>query len=192
MKAFIAMNKYIVNEINKGGAGVPVAFDEEIAKTETCKQENIQSYNEWLEINIPEAMFFLETTKSMKNQNANILECLRNEQFLTTLFVTDARRLYNNMEKMFKPNIDKNIQIKKILSDFCDEKYKRLLALPTGFDLIHFINDRCKTHDMKKSSALLYNAGIKGALYCDKLGQRILIYDASKDILPVAVRSERL
>jgi len=192
MEAFISYDKYIVKETLSSGVGVPVSFDEEIAKRESCRRRNVESYNQWMLINIPDKSLFLDTEKSMKYQTSEVFQCLKSRDFIMTLFLSEARRLYVSMDSKLSNDEDKGDEAKRLFADFSEEKFNNVISLPSGLDLINFINERCRSHDLAKSSALLYAAGIKGTLYNDEKGQRLLMFNAAEDIEPIETRKEAL
>lgn len=177
MKAFIALDKYIFREELLCGVGVPVSEDEEIAKYESCRKKNVKSFNQWLEIEIPEKDTYLQIDASIKEQSPYILKSLENFNFLQTLFFSEC----NNLVSSFKNNASEE-EKKELYTAFLKEKYENIYSLDSALDLFTFINNRCKNNDKVKSSALLYYAGIKGFLYNDEKGERILMYNAYDDI----------
>lgn len=187
MEAFIALEKYIVKEEKVCGIGVPITLDEQIAMYESTRRKNVQSYNNWLLINVPGKSFYLDVKKPIREQTDDVLNCLMNRDFLMGLFIHEAKKLYNNMDNLMtgkNPGEEKHL-----FEEFTKEKYELLLKLQSGQDLFNFINSKCITHDKGKSSSLLYTSGIKGCIYNDETGERFLMFNAKKDIIPVEYRN---
>lgn len=191
MNAFIALEKYIVKEEKDFGVGVPVTLDEEIAKFESQRKKNVQSYNNWLLINIPGTDFFLDASKPINEQSADVLNVLMDKQFIFSLFIHEGRKLLGDMEKRLLGN-DVKTETDRILDEFSKEKYELLFKFPSGLDLFRFVNSKCIDHDKGKSSALLYNHGIKGVSFNDETGERFLLFNAKKDIQVIDFRNGML
>ncbi len=195
MNAFIAMENYIKKEEKDFGVGVPITLDEDVAKFESTRRKNVQTYNQWLSISIPGEDFFINVSKPVKEQSDDILQSLMKREFLTTLFVTETKRLANNMDNLVKTitsNEEKLSKSNEIFSDFLQEKYETLLNLQSGQELFDFVNKKCRTHNGAISSALLYSSGIKGFIYHDVTGERFLLYNAKNDIRLNMANSEVL
>lgn len=181
MNAFIALEKYIVKEEKDFGIGVPVTLDEEIAKYESQRKKNVQSFNNWLLINIPGTDFFLDASKPINEQSDDVLKVLMDKQFIFSLFIHEGKKLLDDMKNRLSGN-DVKSEADKILDDFSKEKYELLFKFPSGLDLFKFVNSKCIDHDKGKSSALLYTYGIKGVSFNDETGERFLLFNAKKDI----------
>lgn len=192
MDAFIAMQKYIVKEEKNFGVGVPVTQIEEIAQYESSRIKNVQSYNNWMLINIPDSAFFLDVAKPIKEQSNEVLSKLNDKEFIMSLFIHEARQLYYKLDSLLADSIDKKADSDKYFNDFLAEKYDTLIKIPSGQEFFNFINSKCITHDKGKSSSLLYSHGIKGCKYKDDTGERFLLFNAKKDIVPVEYRSAML
>ncbi len=195
MDAFIAREKYIVKERKPGGIGVSVTKDEDVAKYESTRRKNVESYNSWLSITIPDRSFFLDVAKPVREQTDDVIACLGKKEFLTTLFTSEARRLYAGMDELVSGETSSEARLEKsnsIFAEFLAEKKDFVMAVPSGEELFALICGRCREHDAGKSSALLYNAGIKGTLFSDETGERILLYNAAKDIIVTGERSGQL
>lgn len=191
MNAFIAMEKYIVKEEKLCGVGVPVSLDENVAMFESSRKKNVESYNNWMLINVPGRDFFLDVEKPVAEQSDDILNVLMNKKFLMSLFVYEARLLFNSMEpKLAGKNVKEESE--RLFSEMAKEKYELLLKIPTGLDFFNFVNGKCITHDKAKSSSLLWSFGIKGCRYSDDSGERFLMFNAKRDIEPLEYRSRQL
>lgn len=181
MKAFIALENYIVKQEKEFGVGVPVALDENIAKYESQRKRNVRAYNNWLMINIPVAGFFLDAAKPVNEQSDDVLNVLMDKKFLLSLFVHEGRILLGDMGlKLSGENVRE--ESGRIFDEFAKEKYDFLFSLPSGFDLFRFVNGKCIGHDKGKSSALLWSHGIKGVNYKDETGERFFLFNAKRDI----------
>ncbi len=195
MNAYIAREKYIVKERKPGGIGVSVTQDEDVAMYESTRRMNVESYNTWLFITVPDTSFFLDVSRPIKEQSAEVIGCLHKKEFLTTLFTSECRKLYKGMDDIVQNETSNEAKLErsnKVFADFLSEKYDFLLNIPTGEELFGFIQARCRNHDPAKSSALLYSSGIKGTLFTDDTGERILLYNAAKDIIVVDEKAMQL
>lgn len=188
MEAFIALEKYIVNEEKKCGIGVPITLDEQIAMYESTRRKNVQSFNNWMLINVPGSQFFLDINKPIKEQSDEVLNCLMGRDFLMGLFIHEGKKLYSQMDSLLEGK-DSKVEHTRLFDEFTKEKYDLILKIPSGQELFDFINSKCVTHDKGKSSALLYDSGIKGCFYHDETGERFLMFNAKKDIIPVEYRN---
>ena len=81
--------------------------------------------------------------------------------------------------------------MKKKIKELKEEKLQ-ILTRMTGLELVQFVNSRCKNHDMGKTSALLYQANIKGAFIPNGHDTDILIFNPHKDLINVNPKSEML
>lgn len=191
MNAYIAMEKYIQEEEKLCGVGVPVSLNENVAMYESSRKKNVESYNNWMLINIPGKDFFLDIEKPVKEQSDDILNVLMGRDFLNALFIHEARSLLNSMGGQLE---GKNVKEEsaRLFNELAKEKYDLLLKIPSGLEFFNFINGKCITHDKAKSSALLWDFGIKGCKYTDDSGERFLIFNAKKDIEPLEYRSKIL
>lgn len=191
MNAFIALEKYIVKEERDFGIGVSVTLDEGIAKYESQRKKNVQSYNNWLLIDIPKASFFLDASKPVSEQSEDILHVLADRKFILSLFVHEGKILLGDMGgKLSGSNVKEETD--RIFDEFSKEKYGILSKFGSGLDLFRFVNSKCIDHDKGKSSALLYSHGIKGIAYRDETGERLFLFNAKKDISPLEYRSASL
>lgn len=191
MNAFIALEKYIVKEEKDFGVGVPVALNEDTAKYESQRKKNVQSYNNWLLVNIPEASSFLDAARPVNEQNENILNVLMDRKFILSLFVHEGRILLGDMGNRLA-GVNVKEETDRIFDEFSKEKYEILSKFGSGLDLFKFVNSKCIDHDKGKSSALLYSHGIKGVAYHDENGERFFLFNAKKDISPLEYRSASL
>lgn len=195
MDAFIAREMYIVKERKPGGIGVSVTRDEDVAKYESTRRKNVDSHNTWLSITIPDTSFFLDVSRPVNEQSPEVIECLGKKEFLTMLFTSECRRLYEGMDEIVKDEPTSKARLarsSRVFGDFLSEKYDFLLNIPTGEELFGFVLARCRNHDPGKSSALLYDSGIKGTVFSDDTGERLLIYNAAKDIIVVGENSAKV
>lgn len=167
MNAFISLQNYIVKQEKDFGVGVPVTLSEEIAKYESTRKKNVASFNNWMMINIPGKPFFLDIAKPVAEQSDDILNILMSKDFLMSLFIHEARKNLNEIGKNLKGK-DVREETNRIYDEFVKEKYESLLKIQSGQELFNFVVSKCNNKDKAKSSALLYNFGIKGALFIEK------------------------
>lgn len=191
MNAFISLQNYIVKQEKDFGVGVPVTLSEEIAKYESTRKKNVASFNNWMMINIPGKPFFLDIAKPVAEQSDDILNILMSKDFLMSLFIHEARKNLNEIGKNLKGK-DVREETNRIYDEFVKEKYESLLKIQSGQELFNFVVSKCNNKDKAKSSALLYNFGIKGALFNDNTGERFLMFNAKKDIIPLELRKDSL
>lgn len=191
MNAFISLQNYIVKQEKDFGVGVPVTLSEEIAKYESTRKKNVASFNNWMMINIPGKPFFLDIAKPVAEQSDDILNILMSKDFLMSLFIHEARKTLNEIGKNLEGK-DVREETNRIYDEFVKEKYESLLKIQSGQELFSFVVSKCNNKDKAKSSALLYNFGIKGALFNDNTGERFLMFNAKKDIIPLELRKDSL
>lgn len=191
MNAFISLQNYIVKQEKDFGVGVPVTLSEEIAKYESTRKKNVASFNNWMMINIPGKPFFLDIAKPVAEQSDDILNILMSKEFLMSLFIHEARKTLNEIGKNLEGK-DVKEETNRIYDEFVKEKYESLLKIQSGQELFNFVVSKCNNKDKAKSSALLYNFGIKGALFNDNTGERFLMFNAKKDIIPLELRKDSL
>ena len=191
MNAFISLQNYIVKQEKDFGVGVPVTLSEEIAKYESTRKKNVASFNNWMMINIPGKPFFLDIAKPVAEQSDDILTILMSKEFLMSLFIHEARKTLNEIGKNLEGK-DVREETNRIYDEFVKEKYESLLKIQSGQELFNFVVSKCNNKDKAKSSALLYNFGIKGALFNDNTGERFLMFNAKKDIIPLELRKDSL
>ena len=191
MNAFISLQNYIVKQEKDFGVGVPVTLSEEIAKYESTRKKNVASFNNWMMINIPGKPFFLDIAKPVAEQSNDILNILMSKEFLMSLFIHEARKTLNEIGKNLEGK-DVREETNRIYDEFVKEKYESLLKIQSGQELFNFVVSKCNNKDKAKSSALLYNFGIKGALFNDNTGERFLMFNAKKDIIPLELRKDSL
>ena len=191
MNAFISLQNYIVKQEKDFGVGVPVTLSEEIAKYESTRKKNVASFNNWMMINIPGKPFFLDISKPVAEQSDDILNILMSKDFLMSLFIHEARKTLNEIGKNLEGK-DVREETNRIYDEFVKEKYESLLKIQSGQELFNFVVSKCNNKDKAKSSALLYNFGIKGALFNDNTGERFLMFNAKKDIIPIELRKDSL
>ena len=188
MNAFVSLENYIVKQELNAGVGVSVTLDEAVAKYESTRRKGVLSYNNWLLVNIPGENFFIDMTKPIKEQSNDVLASLMKNDFIMSLFIYEARKIFESMNTLPDEQNNKE-EYNKRMENFSKKKYEFLLSFKSGLDLFNFINSKCITHDRAKSSSLLYDFGIKGALYDDETGKRFLLFNAKKDIEPVDYRT---
>lgn len=188
MNAFIALEKYIVKEELPFGVGVPVTLNESVAQYDSTRKKGVLSYNNWMFINIPDESFFLDMNKPVKEQSDEVFNALMRKDFIMSLFIYESKKLFQDMNN-FPPERNTKDEYNRLMEELVKEKYDLLLKFNSGLELFNFVNSKCVTHDKGKSSSLLYDFGIKGSLYNDQTGKRLLVFNAKKDIEPVMYRS---
>lgn len=183
MRAYIAYDKYIEKEFKSSGVGVPVSLDENVAIAESSRRRNVDSRNEWLLIDIPEREYFFDVDLPMSGQSGAVMSCLSDRKFLNTLFISEGKRLFREMDsRLSGEEGDLLSASNRILDEFCEERREELVRLPSGLDFFTFVNSRCRDRHSGKSSALIYSSGIKGSIYRDHMGERFFLYNAAGDI----------
>ena len=183
-KAFIAANKYIVKEISREGAGVLVSYDEEIEKSETKRVNNLYTKNVWFDIEIPERGYFLVMDKPLEMQSGIIRENLLSPNAISFLFYGESQEMNRRVEEYISdlPQDKKLETYNTEMADFYERKRKILLDLDSGLSLMNLITEHTKAKDIELSSAFLNKFGILGSLYKDEKGERVIIFDAKKNI----------
>lgn len=176
MRAYLPLENYIKKRELPYGVGLLISTSEEQAKSLTSRKKNVCSFNQWLEADIPEEHLLLNINKPLYMQSQSILDGLKQDDFILTLFISEARHY-------FMQNSDR-VQFEKAMTALKEEKFQ-ILSQMTGIELVQFVNGRCKNHDMGKTSALLYQANIKGAFDPIKSNTDILIFNPHKDLLNV-------
>lgn len=191
MNAFISLQNYIVKQEKDFGVGVPVTLDEDIAKYESIRKKNVSSFNNWMMINIPGKSFFLDVNRPVSEQSDDVLGILMGKDFLMSLFIHEARKTLNEMGDSLGGK-DIRTETNRIYDEFVKNEYELLLKIPSGQEFFNFVVSKCVNHDRAKSSALLYSFGIKGSLFNDNMGEKLLLFNAKKDIEPVEFRKASL
>lgn len=192
MTGFIPAEKYIKKEISPCGAGIPISFDEEIAKYESTRPKNLDSVNQWLEINIPNPDSFLIMEKPILQQSNSVIKAINDKEFIQILFIKDFKALITELDDEVKLYEDAQKFANQRMTELFMQKKEQLQSFDSGLELINFVNKKCKTHDMSISTALLYKFGIYGSLYKDDCGQRALIFNAHGDTSIVKIKSQKL
>jgi len=183
MKGYLPLENYIKKQETSYGVGLLVSRSEEKAISLTSRKKNVASYNQWLITDIPEQHLFLNINEPIYLQSQSILDGLKTEDFILTLYISEARKIY--MKNPDKEHFENEIK------ELIDNKYNSLLKI-TGLELINLVNNRCKNHDLSKSSALLYKANIKGSFIPNGEETDYLIFNPHKDLLNVIPKSSML
>lgn len=190
MTAYIPLERYIVKEETPCGVGVRVSLDEESAARESSRRKNVASVNRWLCVGVPERESLLAMDAPLSEQSPKVSLALGDRNFLMTLFVREERKVYEGMDSLVS-GPDPKAEAERVWAEFRAEKLAFLKKMGSGRDVLEFVNGRCRTHDMAISSALLYSAGIKGAVWNDG-EERILLFNAAKDIKIIEPRQGRV
>lgn len=173
MKGFLPIENYIKKVEVEYGTGLLISLSEDKARFLSQRKKNVSSAEQWLETEIPDESKFINITKKISEHSSFVLEGLKNENFLLTLFISEARQiLLSNMEKQ---------SYEEQMQDFAEKKYNEIIKL-SGIELIQFVNERCRTHNMGKSCALLYEANIKGSFIPNGEDTDFLIFNPHKDL----------
>lgn len=180
MQVYLPMENYIKKLEFDYGVGVLSSVSEEKAKAQTSRKKNVASYNQWLLTDIPEQENFLNIYEPVNKQSQIIIDGLKNQNFILTLFISDTKKILAINDT--RENYD--IQINEMI----EEKFNLLQSM-TGLELVQFVNKRCRNHDMAKSSALLYQANIKGTFIPNGEESDFLIFNPHKDFINVTPKS---
>ena len=100
MNAFVSLENYIVKQELNAGVGVSVTLDEAVAKYESTRRKGVLSYNNWLLVNIPGENFFIDMTKPIKEQSDDVLASLMKNDFIMSLFIYEARKIFESMNTL--------------------------------------------------------------------------------------------
>ena len=190
MDAYIALENFIVKRETKYGTGVPVSREEKVAIMDSSRLKEASSKNAWLLIDIPEINNYLDIDTPIREQSTEVIKSLLSTDFIMTLFIYEGRKLYNEMDSLLADIEDKKEASKKYIEEFSQSQKDKILGLISGKDLITFIESKCTNHDLDKVSALLYSSGIKGLVYEEDYSERILLFNAYKDIEMKQIRTE--
>jgi len=185
-EAYIAANKYIKKSFSPFGAGVITSYDEDIEKTEAKKCSYLKGNLLWFKINIPAKEYLLDVEKPVSEQSDSILNGLFADDALQTLFTTEASEMYEKIKKYNEENKlegDRALEFHlETMNQFYNEKKEMLLQLPDGISLVRFIQNQTVKNDIEIASSFLSHYGILGTSYKDSKGERVMIYDAQRDI----------
>jgi len=167
-----------------GLSGTSITYDKNVAILDSSKR-NVSQANSFLKIWIPDKAFFLDLTKSFENQNEILLSGIFNQENLAILFKSDIRNLKEKIDKALE-NVPENENFLAIvnseLHEFFEAKRNFLSKFESCEDFINFLNKENKEHDPNQTSAFLYHCGIKGILYEDSTGDRVLLFNPESDI----------
>ena len=190
MEVYLPQANYIKREETEYGVGLLMSTSEERAKVMTARKKNLASYNQWLRAEVPDESLFMRMDISITEQSQSIIDGLHEETFLFTLYLHDAQNAYNKVseEVLGLSNEDAKRIVKARMSELATIKFEKISCL-TGLELIQLVNSRCRGHDMAKSSALLYDAGIRGTVIPGTDGQDFLIFNPHADMCNVVPRN---
>lgn len=192
MKAFMPLEKYILKERCKIGVGVFVSADESRAIHESSRRKNVESENQWLDVDVPDIDRYLKAELPLERQNDFIRKSLRTPDFLIMLFYAQAKNILDEMIPESKRHDELMNEFLRRKDEFCEDKYQKIMKLQSGIELFNLIKEKCLDHSPAKSSGLLYRAGIKGAVFDDRGDTRILIYNAADDIIINEIKSQKM
>lgn len=190
MDVYLPQANYIKKEETEYGVGILMSINEERAKIMTARKKNVSSHNQWLSAVVPDESFFLRMDVPVCQQTKSIVDGLHQDTFLFTLYITEARNTYDkaNDDVVGMSNDEARGFIKKRMNELADEKFNMIIQL-TGLELVQLVNSRCRDHDMAKSSALLYDAGIKGVIVPQTDNQDFIIFNPHVDMHNVFPRN---
>ena len=190
MEVYLPQANYIKREESDYGVGLLISASEDRAKVMTARKKNVSSYNQWLRAEVPETSLFMRMDLPVVEQSQAIIDGLRQETFLFTLYLHDAQVAYNNInsEVLGLSHEDAKKLVTEHMGQLAAVKFD-LIASLTGLELIQLVNSRCRNHDMAKSSALLYDAGIKGTIIPETDGQDFLLFNPHADMCNVFPRN---
>ncbi len=191
MNAYISLESYCNREETNYGIGVSVSLDEEVLKKELVRKKNVLSNNNWLKVEIPDEKYFLDTNKLIKDQNETVLEGIKNEAFLSTVFIYETKKLCRKAEKESEEPLTKD-DYEGILDGVIKERYESFVQNITGLDYFTYLIGKSDYHDKRFAAAILYKYGIKGCKYSDAMGDHILIFNPKDDIQILDFKSECL
>ena len=92
MQVYLPMENYIKKLEFDYGVGVLSSVSEEKAKAQTSRKKNVASYNQWLLSDIPEQENFLNIYEPVNKQSQIIIDGLKNQNFILTLFISDTKK----------------------------------------------------------------------------------------------------
>lgn len=190
MEVYLPQANYIKREETEYGVGLLISTSEERAKVMTSRKRNVTSYNQWLRAEVPEKTFFIRMELPIAEQSQQIIDGLRQDTFLFTLYLRDAQKAYKEVNKdvLGLSHEDAKKLVKERMGELAAIKFDQIVHL-TGLELIQLVNSRCKNHDMAKSSALLYDAGIRGSVIPGTDGQDFLVFNPHADMCNVLPRN---
>ena len=138
MKAYLPLENYIKKRELPYGVGLLISTSEEQAKSLTSRKKNVCSFNQWLEADIPEDHLLLNINKPLYMQSQSILDGLKQDDFILTLFISEARHY-------FMQNSDR-VQFEKAMTALKEEKFQ-ILSQMTGINqsqISHYISGYCE------------------------------------------------
>lgn len=182
--AFIACNKFIKKSSYEFGTGIVSSYNEEIEKAEAGINSSLKSNEGWLKIQIPNKDFFLDIEKSVREQSKIFKQNLFTHEALKTLFIDDFTDFYENVEKEVKtyPQEKQLSHYTQRNDEFFEQKTETILSLKSVIDLVEFITNQTRNHDLDIASSFLAKFGASGVLFNDDFGKRILIFNPQRDV----------
>lgn len=195
-KAFIAAENYIKNICLPFGVGVVTSFDEEDAMRCTARRGNLNTRNEWLNIEIPAKKSFLNLDSPLEEQSKEILVPLFSAKSISLLFYAEGQKYFQGNSGVISSMTDfpeeKNDASREEICNFYEEKKNELKKLASVYSLIQFITAKAHNHDMAITSSFLQATGINGIVYSEENTERALIFDAKNQIEVLRFNSEAI
>lgn len=195
-KAFIATTNYIRKVKLPFGVGVITSFSEEDAMNLTIRRRQLETRNEWFDIEIPNRSTFLNLDNLLEENPQECLNSLFSTKALSFLFYDEGQKLFKQMPQILESKTsveeEKNTLAQEELKKFYDSKADELKKLLSTYSLIQFITERAKKNDMAITSSFLSMIGINGVIYSEDNNERALIFDAKNKILLKGVNSQIL
>lgn len=190
--AFIAANNYIQKKILPFGAGVIAAFNEECAKQDSRRMQNLYTQNIWYSIELPELSNFLKLDSPL-TENTEATQFLFSAEAMRLLFVDEARTFFRGLDAYVNSkDIDnKETFAHKELTQFYKEKADFLKSQPTTQAMIDFITSKARNNDIAITSSFLARFGVSGVIYSENKEERLLIFDAKHSISILRVHSQQ-
>lgn len=175
-----------------GIAGTAITYDVNVAISESLKR-NSSLANAYLDILIPDKDFYLDLTKPISEQSEILQNGIFNQENLSILFKNDVEKLKEKIDELLIdiPESENFLAIvNSELHEFFEAKRNFLCKFENCEELINFINKLNRTHSPEQTTAFLYRCGVKGVLYEDSTGDRVLLFNPQVDI--EVQRNERL
>jgi hypothetical protein len=175
-------------ELNKlkGISGVVVSYQEEAAKQDISVRDG-GKFADWFEIAVPPDECIMDLDKDIKSQSRTVLTGIMSHDAIDVLFPDEAEQVRKRVEAYARTvPAGENIGIDSYESStFYEQKRADLDGLKTIRSYISFLNQRGRNDILEPcmTASYLYNCcGIRGLRYKDPVGDRILIFNARKDI----------
>ena len=185
--AFIPAENYINKIQLPFGTGVVACYSEEDAMRLTGRRKNFLTKNEWYDIEIPPKNTFLNLDSPIMENSVRAISSLFSDKALAMLFYTEGQKFFNEEIPLYFKNREvpeqkKEEIVRKKLDCFYKSKIEEIKSLVTVSSLIQFITRRARNNDVAVTSSFLSMTGINGIIYSGNNEERILIFDAKRQI----------